>query len=114
MCRHPLLFPPARRLRSSLSRRGEPLFAAMQGHSSNLRWAAPFVWAPIFHRNLSATTTHTRLWDFGVTSTDCRNLWEGKFIGADGTKREALSMTRAQWRFAGVSISAWLRIFLSA
>src|ERR1700722_14190693 len=105
-CRPPLLFPPDRRLRFFLSLQGGALFVGTQAHSSNLPWAAPFVSAPICHRNLSATTTHTRRWAFGASSTACPNLWEAGSIGADGTRREALSMIRARWRFAAVLILA--------
>src|ERR1051326_5695204 len=100
-CRLRISSPSGRRLHySATSPAGQPS-ADPRGRFKFFNSAGPFTSALTFPMNSWEITTPMRPSDFAASSTVCRNSWEEKFTGADGMKRELLSVfsatIRAPW-----------------
>jgi hypothetical protein len=85
--------------------RVEPRSTAPQVHSRSLRSVERSASAPIFRRNLSATTTPTPHWDSAANFTTCRSSSEERSTGGDGTRPVRPSTIPVRWWSAARSIS---------
>src|ERR1051326_3686885 len=94
-CRLRISSPSGRRRHySAISPAGQPS-ADPRGRFKFFNSEGPFTSALTFPMNFWEITTPMPRWDFAASSTVCRNSWEEKFTGADGMKRELLSVFSA-------------------